>query len=105
MRYSKDDWKAGLMYQDTDNNGITADGIVFSTSYKMDKHTLKLQLVESDVWEAGVSSKVKHSSQQILGWDYKASQKTTFVSYLSASEDGINGDKDRVLGVGIVQKF
>ena len=104
-QYSKGNWKAGLMYQDTDNNGISADGLVVSTSYKMDKHTLKLQLVESDAWEAGVSSKVKYQSQQILGWDYKAGKKTTFVSYLSFSEDGGSGDKDTVFGLGIVQKF
>lgn len=105
VRFNNDNWQVGLMYQDTDNNGITADGLVFSTRYNMDKHSLKLQLVESDVWQAGVSSSVKYTSQQILGWDYKASKKTTFVSYLSFSEDGVNGDKDNVVGVGIVQKF
>jgi len=105
VRYSNDDWKLGLMYQDTDNNGVTADGMVLSTQYKINKHYLKLQLVESDVWEAGVSSKVKYKSQQILGWDYKAGKKTTFVSYLSFSEDGDSGDKDTVFGLGIVQKF
>jgi len=105
VRYNKNDWKLGFMYQDTDNDGVSADGMVFSTQYTMNKHALKLQLVESDVWEAGVSSKVKYQSQQILGWDYKASKKTTLLSYLSFSEDGGTGDKDTVFGVGIVQKF
>jgi predicted porin len=103
--YSANNWQVGFMYQDTDNDGVTGDGMVLSTKYKMNKHSLKLQLVESDSWEAGVSSKVKYTSQQIIGWDYKASKKTTFVSYLGFSEIGATGDDDTVLGFGIVQKF
>ena len=105
VKFNNHDWQVGFMFQDTDNNGISGDGMVLSARYKMDKHYLKLQLVESDVWQAGVSSKVKYASQKILGWDYNASKKTTFVSYLSLSDVGETGDDDTVVGIGIVQKF
>jgi len=104
-KFNSDNWQVGLMYQDTDNLGNSADGMIFSTRYKIGKHALKVQLVESDVWQAGVSSKVIYTSQQIIGWDYKASKKTTFLTYLSNSEEGASGENDSVFGVGIVQKF
>lgn len=105
VKYSADSLQLGFMYHDTDNGGLSGDGFVLSAQYKIDKHALKLQLVESDAWEAEISSKVKYTSMQTIGWDFKASKKTTFVSYLSFNEDGVSGDKDTILGVGIVQKF
>jgi len=105
VQYKAGDFQIGFMYHDTDNGDLSGDGMVLSGQYKIDKHSLKLQLVESDAWEADISSKVKYTSQQTIGWDYKASKKTTFVSYLSFNEDGGSGDKDTILGVGIVQKF
>ena len=103
--FNRDNWQVGLMYQNTDNDGDSVDGAVLGARYKMGKNYIKLQVVESDVWQAGVSSKVKYSSQQMIGWDYKASKKTTFVSYLTFSERGATGDNDTVAGIGIVQKF
>ena len=105
VKYKADAFQVGFMYHDTDNGDLSGDGMVLSGQYKIDKHSLKLQLVESDAWEADISSKVKYTSMQTIGWDYKASKKTTFVSYLSFNEDGGSGDKDTILGVGIVQKF
>ncbi len=105
VQYMAGDVQLGIMYHDTNNGDLSGDGMVLSGQYKIEKHRLKLQLVESDAWEAGISSKVKYTSQHILGWDYRTSKKTTFVSYLSFSEEGATGDEDTVLGLGIVQKF
>lgn len=105
VKYNIDNFQLGFMYHDTDNGDLSGDGYVVSGKYKMDKHSFKLQLVESDAWEAEISSKVKYTSQTSIGWDYKASKKTTFVSYLSFNEEGATGDDDTILGVGIVQKF
>ena len=95
----------GLIYQDTDAGVASGDGIVASLSYKIDSSTLKLQVVDSDIWSAGISSKVKYESQTIVGWDYKIASKTTFVSYFGMAEEGASGDEDTIFGVGVVQKF
>jgi len=105
MQYNMDAWQFGLMYQDTDNNGLTGDGLMLSGKYKTGNHSLKLQLIESDVWEAGVSSKVKYTSQTSVGWDYKLGKKTTAYTYAVFSEDGGTADKDSTFGFGLIQKF
>ena len=105
VKYKMDNFQLGFMYQDTDNGNLSGDGMLLSGGYTMDKHFLKFQISESDVWEAGASSKAKYTSQQMVGWDYKASKKTTFVSYLSFSEVGATSEDDTFFGVGIIQKF
>ncbi len=104
-KYKIDNFELGFMYHDAENGDLSGDGYVVSGKYKMDKHAFKLQIVDSDAWQADISSKVKYSSQTSIGWDYKASKKTTFVSYLSFNEEGGSGDDDTIFGVGIVQKF
>jgi len=104
-QYNLDSWQFGFMYQDTDNEGVSGDGFMLSTKYKTGKHSLKLQLIESDSWEAGVSSKVKYTSQTSVGWDYKLGDKTTFFSYITLSEEGATEDEDSVFGFGLIQKF
>jgi len=104
-QYKLDDWQFGFIYQDTDNGDLSGDGFMLSGKYKTGNHSLKLQLIESDAWEAAVSSKVKYTSQTSIGWDYKLGQKTTAFTYLTLSEEGITKDDDRTFGVGLIQKF
>lgn len=105
MQYNTKAWQFGLMFQDTDNNGADGTGAMASVKYKTGKNSLKLQIIESDVWEAGVSSKVKYTSQFSLGWDRKLGKKTTFMTYLTKGEEGASGDEDTTFGIGLVQKF
>lgn len=104
-QYNLDAWQFGIMYQDTDNDGVDGDGLMLSTKYTHGDSTFKFQVLESDVWEAGVSSKVKYTSQTSLGWDLKLGKKTTFFTYLTLSEEGATGDDDSIFGVGLIQKF
>jgi len=104
-QYKIDAWQLGFMYQDTDNNGADGDGLMASVQYSSGANAFKLQVIESDVWEAGVSSKVKYTSQTSLGWDRKLGKKTTFFTYLTMSEEGATADDDSIFGIGIVQKF
>ena len=103
--YKAEGLQVGVVFQDTDNNGVSGDGLVASASYKIDNHTLKLQLVDSDIWETGVSSRVKYESQTIVGWDYKYASNTTFTTYFGTSDEGATDDTDTVFGVGVIQKF
>lgn len=104
-QYKMGAWQFGLMFQDTDNNGADGNGFMASIKYKMGKNIFKIQLIDSDAWQTGVSSKVKYSSQSSLGWDRKLGKKTTVFTYLTLSEEGVTGDDDSIFGVGIVQKF
>lgn len=104
-QYKMDAWQFGLMFQDTDNNGADGDGIMASVKYSSGDNTFKLQVIDSDAWEAGVSSKVKYTSQTSLGWDHKLGKKTTFFTYLTQGEEGASGDDDSVFGIGLIQKF
>jgi predicted porin len=104
-QYKTGDWQFGFMFQDTDNNGASDNGYMVSAKYKMGDNALKLQLIDSDIWQTGVSSKVKYSSQMSLGWDRKLGKKTTFMTYLTMSEEGATGDKDNTFGIGLIQKF
>lgn len=104
-QYKMEAWQFGLMYQDTDNDGVDGDGLMASAKYTTGKNTFKVQLIESDAWEAGVSSKVKYTSQTSLGWDHKLGKKTTLFTYLTLSEEGASGDDASIFGVGIIQKF
>ena len=104
-QYKTGDWQFGLMYQDTENGLLSGDGMMASVKYKMGDNALKLQVIESDSWEAGISSKVKYSSQVSLGWDMKLGKKTTFFTYLTQGEEGATEDDDSIFGIGLVQKF
>ncbi|WP_444995073.1 porin [Aliikangiella sp. IMCC44359] len=104
-QYKMDAWQFGLMYQDTDNNGTDGDGIMASVKYSSGDNAFKLQVIDSDAWEAGVSSKIKYTSQTSIGWDHKLGKKTTFFTYLTLSEEGANEDEDSIFGIGLVQKF
>jgi len=104
-QYKMDAWQFGLMYQDTDNNGDDGDGMMASAKYTTGANTFKIQVIDTDTFEAGVSSKVKYTSQTSLGWDHKLGKKTTFFTYLTMGEEGTTGDDDSVFGIGLVQKF
>lgn len=113
-QYKMDAWQFGLMYQMTDNDfevlipEETKDGsgMMASAKYTTGKNTFKIQLIDSDIYEiAGVSSKVKYTSQTSLGWDHKLAKKTTLFTYLTMSEEGDSGDDNSIFGIGIVQKF
>ncbi|WP_168204009.1 porin [Aliikangiella coralliicola] len=104
-QYKLDSWQFGFMYQDTDNNGVDGDGIMASAKYSSGDNAFKIQVIESDSWEAGVSTKVKYTSQTSLGWDRKLGKKTTFFTYVTLSEEGLTGDEDSIFGLGLVQKF
>jgi predicted porin len=104
-KYKINNFEFGFMYHDAENGNLSGDGISLSGKYKMDQHSFKLQLVDSDAWRADISSKAKYSSITAIGWDFKASKKTTFVSYLSFNEEGVTGNDDTIFGVGVAQKF
>ncbi|MET1255820.1 porin [Aliikangiella maris] len=104
-QYKMDAWQFGLMYQDTENGSLDGDGLMGSVKFTSGDNAFKLQVIESDSWEAGVSSKVKYTSQTSLGWDRKLGKKTTFFTYLTLSEEGATEDEDTVFGLGLVQKF
>ena len=104
-QYKMDAWQLGFMFQDTDNNGAEGDGMMMSAKYTTGDNTFKVQIIESDAWEAGISSKVKYTSQTSLGLDHKLGKKTTLFTYLTMSEEGLTGDEDSIFGIGVVQKF
>lgn len=109
MQYNTKAWQFGLLFQDTeyDNGTVKKDGTgaMASVKYKAGDNAFKLQVIDSDVWEAGVSSKVKYTSQFSLGWDRKLGKKTTFLTYLTKGEEGETRDDDTTFGIGLVQKF
>ena len=104
-QYKIDAWQFGFMYQSTDNNGSDGDGIMASAKYSNGDNVYKIQTIDSNSWEAGVSSKVKYASQTSLGWDRKLGKKMTAYTYLTMGEVGVTGDDDSVFGVGLVLKF
>lgn len=104
-QYKLDAWQFGLMYQDTEYLNADGNGMMASVKYTAGAHSFKLQLIDSDVYESGISDKVKYSEQTSLGWDYKLGKKTTFFTYLTMSEEGVSGDEDSIFGLGLVQKF
>ena len=104
-QYKIDDLQLGLMFQDTDNNGISADGMMASAKYSLGDNAIKLQISESDLWETLVSGKVQYTSQTSLGWDSKITNNSTFFMYYTTGEDGFTGEKDKVFGIGLIQKF
>ena len=104
-QYKIDAWRFGFMYQTTDNNGLDGDGLMASAKYTTGANTFKLQVIDSDAWEAGVSSKVKYTSQTSIGWDHKLGKKLTGTTYLTLSEEGATGNDDSIFGVGLVLKF
>jgi len=93
------------MYQSTDNGAADGDGLMFSAKYSSGANAYKIQIIESDVWEAGVSSKVKYTSQTSLGWDHKLGKKLTAYGYLSVAEEGATKNDDNIFGIGLVLKF
>jgi len=98
-------WQFGFMFQDTDNNGVSGDGIMVSAKYSLGDDTFKIQIIESDAWQTGASNKAKYTSQTSLGWDLKLGKKTTFFTYLTLSEEGLTADEDSIFGIGLIQKF
>jgi len=105
VQYQLNAWQLGFMYQDTDNDGASDSGMMASAKYSVGDNAYKIQYADSDIWNTGISSKVKYSSQVSLGWDHKLGKKTTFFAYVSNAEDGGTGDKDQSFGIGLVQKF
>ncbi|MGX5174754.1 porin [Aliikangiella sp. IMCC44653] len=104
-QYNMDAWQFGFLFQDTENAAADGDGIMGSVQYTAGDNVFKLQMIESDAWEALVSSKVKYTSQTSIGWDRKLGKKTTFFTYLTLSEEGATGDDASIFGLGLVQKF
>ena len=103
-QYKMDAWQFGLMFQDTDNNGVSGDGVMASVKFTSGDNSFKLQVMDTDVYVTG-AGKAKYSSQTSLGWDRKLGKKTTFFAYLTNGEEGVSGDDDSVFGIGLVQKF
>jgi len=104
-QYKIDAWRLGFMYQTTDNMGADGDGFMVSAKYITGNDSFKLQFIDSDSWQAGVSSKVKYSSQTSIGWDHKLGKKLNIFTYLTVGEEGATGDEDSIFGVGLVLKF
>ncbi len=104
-QYKTGDWQFGFLYQDTENGALSGDGMVGSVKYKIGDNALKIQIVESDIWEADVSSRNVYESQFSLGWDKKLGKKTTFFTYLTQGDVAATSDEDQIFGIGIVQKF
>ena len=98
-------WRLGFMYQTTDFLEADGDGFMVSAKYIHGDDSFKVQIIDSDSWKAGVSSKVKYSTQTSLGWDHKMGKKFTTYSYYTMGEEGATGDDDSVFGVGVVLKF
>ena len=104
-QYKIDAWQLGFMYQSTDNNGLDGDGMMASAKYSNGDNVYKVQLIDSDVWEADVSSKVKYTSQTTLGCDHKLGKKMTAYTYVTLGEVGATSEDDSIFGVGLVFKF
>ncbi|MCP4270403.1 MAG: porin [Gammaproteobacteria bacterium] len=104
-QYKYDAWQFGLIYQTSDYDGADGDGVMVSGKYKSGDNVFKLQLINSDLWETEISSKVKYATQTSLGWDHKMGKKVTGYTYFTLGEEGETGDNDSTLGVGIVLKF
>jgi len=104
-QYKYDAWQFGLLYQSADYNGVDGDGVMLSGKYKFGDNAIKLQIIESDLWETGISSKIKYSSQTSVGWDRKMGKKFTAYTYLTMGEEGATGDDDTTFGVGLILKF
>lgn len=103
-QYKMDAWQFGFMFQDTDNNGVSGDGVMASVKYSSGDNAFKLQVMDTDVYLTG-AGKAKYSSQTSLGWDRKLGKKTTFFTYVTMGEEGATGDDDTIFGIGLVQKF
>ena len=86
-------------------NDLEGDATVASVKYSSGDNAYKLQFIDSDAYQAGVSSKVKYSSQTSFGYDKKLGKKTTFFTYYTTGEVADTDVKDNVFGFGVVQKF
>ncbi|WP_196141170.1 porin [Aliikangiella sp. G2MR2-5] len=104
-QYKMGDWQFGLMLQDTEvASGESFDGTMASVKYSMGDSALKLQLIDSDIWQSGVA-KAKYGSQTSIGYDRKLGKKTTFFTYYTMGEVAESGLDDSIFGLGLVQKF
>jgi len=104
-QYKIDAWRLGFMYQSTDNIDANGDGMMVSAKYTNGNSVYKIQTINSDVWEAGVSSKIKYSSQTSLGYDHKLGKKMKAFGYYTMGEVGATGNNDSIFGVGLELKF
>ncbi|RLA03464.1 MAG: hypothetical protein DRQ47_05125 [Gammaproteobacteria bacterium] len=104
-RYKMADWQFGFMYQNSDYHDNSADGILLSTKYNFGDNTLKVQYYNSDIWDLGISSKIRYSDQVSLGYDRKLMKDLTAYGYYSEGKEGETESVDNIYGVGIVFKF
>ena len=106
-QYKLENWQFGLLLQNTRDktNDLEGDATVASVKYSSGDNAYKLQFIDSDAYQAGVSSKVKYSSQTSFGYDKKLGKKTTFFTYYTTGEVADTDVKDNVFGFGVVQKF
>ncbi len=106
-QYKIENWQLGLLMQNTRDktNDLEGDATVASVKYAAGDNAYKLQVIDSDAYQAGVSSKVKYSSQTSIGYDKKLGKKTTFFTYYTAGEVADTDVKDNIFGIGVVQKF
>jgi len=104
-QYKIDALRLGLIYQSTDYLAADGDGFMVSAKYTVGADSFKLQFIDSDSWQAGVSSKVKYSSQTSLGWDHKMGKKFSVYGYFTMREVGATGNDDSTFGLGTILKF
>ena len=95
----------GLIYQRSDYAADDGDGIMASVKYSDGNGVYKLQTIDSDIWQVGVSSKVKYSSQTSIGYDHKLGKKMTAYGYFTQGKEGATDNEDSVFGVGLILKF
>ena len=109
VQYKFGDFQVGGLFQQADNNGVDADAYMLSGKYTTGKHTLKAQFIDSDVWETGISSKIKWEQQSSLGYDYKLGKSTKLYTFYTFGDvvdfNDLSTDDDSYLGFGIEQKF
>ena len=104
-QYKINDWQLGFIFQQTDYNSDRGDGFVVSAKYNFGDYNLKMQYFDSNIWNMGISSKIKYSSQYTLGIDRKVVKNFNVYGYMSEGTRGATSIDDTVVGVGFVYKF
>jgi len=104
-QYKISDWQLGFMFQQTDYNSDRGDGYLLSAKYSFGDYNLNMQYLDSNIWNMGISSKIKYSSQYSLGIGRKVVKNFNVYGYMSEGTRGATSIDDTVVGVGFVYKF
>ncbi|MCW8997178.1 MAG: porin, partial [Kangiellaceae bacterium] len=106
-QYKTGNWQFGLLFQNTRDKtmDLEGDATMASVKYTSGDNVFKLQLIDSESYQAEVSSKIKYSEQTSIGYDKKLGKKTTFFTYYTVGEYRDTGVEDNIFGIGVVQKF